>query len=460
MGGGRLERPRLYKLEGRTVKAREAYHEVVIHPAPRRGVALILTLLVLAVLIAIVAQLAYTVSLDHRMAANQAADRQNQAALRSAVCMVLAQLDITAKINTDGGSSGEGEGEGEDEAPPAGEEEGEGEGEDKSYHTLVDPWAQEIEEELGDTKVKVVIVDEERKYDLHRLVPEEDEDSEAGVEELTALLTRVLPETAEVQADVLAQNIRDFLKERGGQSNDPNVEKLAESGLPMFSMDELAFVDGMTEEILYGKPKSDGTRQPGLIEFVTIYSNGKVNLNTAPGEVIEAILPKDVEDRQALAQKIVEARGVSPSYEEEPPEPAGEVKLFKSLDDLQEIEGMDQQVASTSSGEEAKAGEEEGSGEGDEPAEGEEEGGGESEEPKDEGEESGGGGEEGGAPAGGEGEGKQTVLAAIKSKTSVSSKNFGVTATVTSDQLSKRAYFVVERGEKESRVVYWKVSDR
>ena len=73
---------------------------------------------------------------------------------------------------------------------------------------------------------------------------------------------------------------------------------------------ELIMIKGMNREILYHQEK-------GLINFLTIASNSKtVNINTAPLEVLEAIL-----DNRTLAEEIIEQR-------EEEPFVDGEIENF------------------------------------------------------------------------------------------------------------------------------------
>ncbi len=68
---------------------------------------------------------------------------------------------------------------------------------------------------------------------------------------------------------------------------------------PPLDMSEFLLVEGMTPELLYGKPN-----QPGLADYCTLWSGGKLNLNVASIQVM-AILPGLDE---TLADKIAEYR--------------------------------------------------------------------------------------------------------------------------------------------------------
>ena len=60
---------------------------------------------------------------------------------------------------------------------------------------------------------------------------------------------------------------------------------------PMESIDELLLVRGVTRELFYGTPE-----RPGLARFLTVYGEGKININTAPKEVLQALAPAITED--------------------------------------------------------------------------------------------------------------------------------------------------------------------
>jgi type II secretory pathway component PulK len=72
---------------------------------------------------------------------------------------------------------------------------------------------------------------------------------------------------------------------------------------PMDSVEELLLVKGFDKKILYGDDK-----KPGLAEFVTVFGDegGLVNINTAPEEVVAALL-----NSESLASTIVDMRQTS-----------------------------------------------------------------------------------------------------------------------------------------------------
>jgi len=55
---------------------------------------------------------------------------------------------------------------------------------------------------------------------------------------------------------------------------------------PVPTLDELLWVRGMTPEILYGAADDRGA---GIAQWLTVHGSGKINLNTAPREVLAAL---------------------------------------------------------------------------------------------------------------------------------------------------------------------------
>lgn len=66
---------------------------------------------------------------------------------------------------------------------------------------------------------------------------------------------------------------------------------------PLKSIPELLLVRRMTPEILYGKDKDDDGKispdERGIVPYITIYGPGSVNINTASGKVLFALIGDD-----------------------------------------------------------------------------------------------------------------------------------------------------------------------
>jgi len=63
-------------------------------------------------------------------------------------------------------------------------------------------------------------------------------------------------------------------------------------------VEELLSVDGIDEDLFYGKEDD-----PGLIDFITVWGRGKVNVNTASEEVLEALIGEE-----SIVERIIDFR--------------------------------------------------------------------------------------------------------------------------------------------------------
>lgn len=70
---------------------------------------------------------------------------------------------------------------------------------------------------------------------------------------------------------------------------------------PFEFLEELLLVRGITRELFYGT-----TESPGISSFISIYGNGKININTASSMVIRSLSDEIDEDR---AEEIIAYRG-------------------------------------------------------------------------------------------------------------------------------------------------------
>ncbi|MDR1732792.1 MAG: general secretion pathway protein GspK [Synergistaceae bacterium] len=90
---------------------------------------------------------------------------------------------------------------------------------------------------------------------------------------------------------------RDKKPRMGGAEKDHYINR------QVLDLSEFLLIETMTPALLYGEG-SGKERKPGLADYCTLWSGGKINLNVAPREVL-AILP-GLDD--SMAQKIVDYR--------------------------------------------------------------------------------------------------------------------------------------------------------
>lgn len=95
---------------------------------------------------------------------------------------------------------------------------------------------------------------------------------------------------------------------------------------PLINLSEIMLIKGMHQEIFYGAENKEG-----LGKYLTIYSDGRININTAPLPVLMSLSPKI---DQALAQTLIEYRREKP---------------LKKLEDLRNVPGWEGIYAEISS---------------------------------------------------------------------------------------------------------------
>ena len=151
-----------------------------------------------------------------------------------------------------------------------------------SYDTLEEFWAQPTPFfELGDGAISVLIEDEDRKFNLNKLVmgngnaPDEDR---VAVFRLLLTNMRIDPSLADAFVDWLDND--DTPRVGGAESGYYlSLPRPYKAKNDLFdTVEEILLVRGVTPEI-YDK----------LRPFVTVSSSGKININTAPPEILMAM---------------------------------------------------------------------------------------------------------------------------------------------------------------------------
>jgi general secretion pathway protein K len=165
---------------------------------------------------------------------------------------------------------------------------------------LGEPWAQVGQpgsEALALSDVGTLeggVADEGGKYPINALVDDKGALRPGHQQVLQHLLTNPPFRMEAEDAKALIAAIKDWLDpddeptEGGGAESDYYESQDKPHGCkngPITSLAELLLVRGMPEAIYYGK---DGG--PGLKDLVTVYSDGKININTAGPEVLGALL--------------------------------------------------------------------------------------------------------------------------------------------------------------------------
>jgi len=146
--------------------------------------------------------------------------------------------------------------------------------------------------------LELVIEDESGKINVNKLV-----EGSAFNNTVRGILTRLLSRPGfklrDREIEDLVNAIKDWI-DADSEVTGTGAENAYYQGLgkpytarngPMESIDELLLVRGVTRDLLYGT-----TEVPGLARFLTVYGEGKININTAPKEVLQALAPAITED--------------------------------------------------------------------------------------------------------------------------------------------------------------------
>ena len=282
----------------------------------QKGIALILVLLVLSALLVIVLEFSFSTTVEQRLAANCRDEAQSVCAAGGGVNyakMVLA-LDL----------------------------------QDNGFDCFQDKWNGEFVgvpiDDSGDTKVSFTITDESARFNLNRLGAREEEDRERAKEQLERLLDSLedIEDAGDVAEEIIAYAeervaaLEEAEEEEGGEpaspatdagedeEEDDDTEEEAEMRKVFLATEELLSLESVTAELFYGQPAGEGEEdrgKPGLKDYLTVWSSGRVNVNTAPVEVLLCL----------SSQMDMRASQVVDRQEDQPFESDKDAKAFLSV---------------------------------------------------------------------------------------------------------------------------------
>jgi general secretion pathway protein K len=177
---------------------------------------------------------------------------------------------------------------------------------DTAYDSLLDDW--ELMKDYGtysatlfeeEASFHVTIQDLERKIPINRLVDDQGMVVPAQKELLTRFLNLDEFNLESDQVDDIVDAIIDWLDPDDNTTGFGGAENSYYQSLetpyscrngPMESIEELLLVKGITKDLYEG---ADG--MPGIANYLTIYGDGMININTAPLLVLKA-LSDDITD--------------------------------------------------------------------------------------------------------------------------------------------------------------------
>lgn len=153
------------------------------------------------------------------------------------------------------------------------------------------------------------MMDEQSKFNINNIT--DDTKRKQFVELLKLIITGIGQEETENLVNALADWIdADDISRLSGGSESNDYVGYSTANKPLSTIQELLLVKGFNQEILYGKDKNeDGTidsTEEGIINYITIYGNDKININTTTQEVLQALINAESQlpEYSTLAKRI------------------------------------------------------------------------------------------------------------------------------------------------------------
>ncbi len=282
-----------------------------VRSAPaQRGVALILVLVLLPLVAIIVTQLSFEATISSQLASNLLANQQFKGAVQARLAQM--RLRFVRDLKND------------EEDPQS------------AYDSYADLWGTEGGEtgavvrtgdrEFGDEVILYTeVYDEQGKFNLN-LLTHNDAQRRSRAREWFVLLLDFLRDSRfgdvrenewdldNVQAAEIADAV---IKLCQCEERDARIPKAkipapnANMQQGLYTVDDLVFAHTLLREKRVLETFTDidtGQTLPGLLDFVTVYGDGRLNANTAQIQVVRAMF-REPEGQQAIAESIFHGRG-------------------------------------------------------------------------------------------------------------------------------------------------------
>lgn len=270
-------------------------------PAPResdeRGVILILTLFVLFLVIALIAQLSLGAEVAHQSTMNRANRIRMRLAIRSVSEEILTLLKDDASGEASGGFSsalagpsgfgdmasamGDGSGMGADGMGQGEEgEEGEEEEDASNSDSFEDAWAKTMRVVMDDIEVTTFVQDENAKFNVHLLLVEDEEQAKENYERLVRILDFLRDDLdgdlGETDARLVVDEILRWLEVGMRSTELPEMPRhsLEETDryTMLSSLEELMLLDSIPPSLYYDQLREGEIIAAGLESVLTIWT--------------------------------------------------------------------------------------------------------------------------------------------------------------------------------------------
>ena len=290
-------------------------------PQPERGLALLVVLLLASVLLPFIVHFALQIDMESQTALNVKEQLAIDNAIEGQYQIMLSRFEHDGPGN--------------------------------EYDSYEDPWNEaellERNEEDIDVRIRTRVFDEAGKLPLRALITGSTEEQAIWKRRLIELLKRYRTDTdfdAAGYAEELADEIvRFFQGQNRGQVPKPNTINKS----PVMTLDDLHFASPLIEKHQVLVDVRDGSQIGlGLHRYVTVYGEGRVNLNTADRVVLQAMFYAE----DTIADGIIDRRegggeddtgdAEDDAFADEEDAGAGG-NPFTDVNQVNEVEGVDAQ---------------------------------------------------------------------------------------------------------------------
>ncbi len=284
------------------------------------GFALIVVLIVLLVVAAVATRLARTAKIQSLLAENEKSHEVAEEAARGWVEVVKARLryDMIS-------------------SPTVTSMNGRAMSEEVKNYTF----------EHSGVSIQCEVIDEASKFNLTTLKDADKAKAKLAEDRLRYLLEHYR-ETELPEADKMIESLKEHFARKS--DDDVPVPEMDGTAPPILSIDELLQLEGWDKKYLFdlreeeteaeAEEEAEPVPLPGLNRFLTIHTDGKININTAPKEVLMMLFRNET-DPEGLAQAIIEYRQNPEDTETTTGDDAPQFQEFKTVNDLEKVEGID-----------------------------------------------------------------------------------------------------------------------
>jgi hypothetical protein len=261
--------------------------KILHHGGPQsseRGAALLLSLIILFLLVAIVIQINIGTSTDARIARNDVGLTAMDLAIESALLQEYDQIssdtgsDASGAGGTTGGGGGAGQAAGGQAAAGAGPA---GAGGGQATDSRRDEWAQVQRTEINEIKLRIFVQDEDSKLNVLTLINPDEKEAQAALDRVVRCLDLCREGTradiSERGAQDMARGMLEFMKQRNlARLPRPTLltdnEQEPDTGLPL-SLRDFAILPTFDESLFRDYRDEDGNIVHSIGSFLTVWTS-------------------------------------------------------------------------------------------------------------------------------------------------------------------------------------------